>query len=114
LGVIIRQNLKSSSQCAAAVKSANRMLGMINRTFVNKDSAIVLRLYQSLVRPKLEYSVQAWRQHLRKDIDLLEKVQKKDTGLMVRDKSLSYYQRLKKFGLTLLETYIIKVAWRFE
>jgi len=28
LGVIIRQNLKSSSQCAAAVKSANRLLGI--------------------------------------------------------------------------------------
>ena len=28
LGVIIRQNLKSSSQCAAAVKFANRMPGI--------------------------------------------------------------------------------------
>jgi len=37
----------------------------------------MLKLYQSLVRPKLEYCVQAWRLYLRKDIDLLEKVQKK-------------------------------------
>ena len=86
------------------MKSANRMLGMINRTFVSKDSAILLRLYQSLVRAKLEYCVQAWRQHLRNDIDLLEKVQKRATKLMVRDKSLSYYQRLKKVCLTSLET----------
>jgi len=64
----------------------------------------LLRLYQSLVRPKLEYCVQAWLPHLRKDIDLLEKVQKRATRLMVRDKSLSYHQRLKKLGLTSLET----------
>jgi len=63
----------------------------------------LLRLYQSLVRPKLEYCVQAWQPHL-KGFDLLEKIQKTATRLMVRDKSLSYYQRLKKLGLTSLET----------
>ena len=70
LGVIISRTLKSSSQCVAAAKSANRILGMISRTFVNKDSKTMLKLYQSLVRPKLEYCVQAWRPYLRKDIDL--------------------------------------------
>ena len=35
-------------------------------TFVSKDSITMLRLYQSLVRPKLEYCVQAWRPYLKK------------------------------------------------
>ena len=48
-GIIIHQTLKSSQQCVAAANSANRTLGMINRTFVNKHSNIMLRLYQSLV-----------------------------------------------------------------
>jgi len=72
------------------------MLGMINMTFVNKDSAILLRLYQSLVRPKLQYCVQAWRPHLKKDIDLLEKVQKRATRLMVRDKEFVILSKVKK------------------
>ena len=55
LGIMIHQTLKSSQQCVAAANSANRTLGMINRTFVNKHSNIMLRLYQSLIRPKLEY-----------------------------------------------------------
>ena len=63
---------------------------MINSTFVNRDSKIILKLYQSLVRPKLEYCVQAWRPYLKKDIDLLEKVQKRATRLMIKDRSLSY------------------------
>jgi len=42
--------------------------------------------------------------HLQKDIDLLEKVQRTATRMMAKDKSLSYYDRLKKFGLTTLET----------
>ena len=34
LGIIIHQKLKSSQQCVAAANSANRTLGMTNRTFV--------------------------------------------------------------------------------
>ena len=40
LGVIIHQTLKSNSQCVAAANSANRTLGMINRTIVNKENII--------------------------------------------------------------------------
>jgi len=40
----------------------------------------------------------------KKDIDLLEKVQRRATRLMTSDKSLSYTDRLQKFGLTTLET----------
>jgi len=47
----------------------------------------MLKLYQSLVRPKLEYCVQAWKPYLKKDIEMLEKVQKIATQLMFRDKS---------------------------
>jgi len=41
---------------------------------------------------------------LKKDIDLLEKVQRRATRLMTSDKSLSYNDRLQKFELTTLET----------
>jgi len=63
-----------------------------------------MRLYQTLVQPKLEYRVQAWRPYLRKDIDLLEKVQKRATRLIIYDRGLTCRERLKKLGLTTLET----------
>ena len=100
LGIIVAQNLKSSSQCVAPAKSANQTLGMISR----KDKEVMMRLYQTLVRPKLEYCVQAWRPYLKKDIDLLEKVQKRATRLIINDRGLTYRERLKKLGLTTLET----------
>jgi len=56
--------MKCNSQCIKAVKTANRVLGMIKRTFNVRDKSIVLQLYKS-VRPHLEYSVQAWRPHFR-------------------------------------------------
>jgi len=48
--------------------------------------------------------VQAWRPYLKKDIEMFEKVQKRATQLMFRDKSLSYGVRLQKSRLTTLET----------
>ena len=59
LGVIIQRNLKVDMQCAKAAKTANSLLGMIRRSFINKGIDIILPLYKSLVRPRLEYCVQA-------------------------------------------------------
>ena len=39
-------------------------------------------LYKSLVRSRLEYCVQAWRPYLVKDIELVEKVQKRMTRML--------------------------------
>jgi len=90
LRVIMQNDMKCNSQCIKAVKTANRVLGMINRTFTVRDKSIVLQLHKSLVRPHLEYSVQAWRPHFRKDIDLLEGVQRKATKLITAIKDEIY------------------------
>jgi hypothetical protein len=60
LGVTVRNDMKCNSQCLNAVKTANRVLGMIKRTFTVKDKSIILQLFKSLVRPH-QYSIQAWR-----------------------------------------------------
>ena len=46
-------------QCVSAVKKANMTLGMIKRHIVSRDKDTIVRLYKSLVRPKLEYCIQA-------------------------------------------------------
>ena len=83
LGVIVSSDLKMSKQCKKASSTANKVLGMINRTITTKKSWILLPLYKSLVRPHLDYCVQAWRPYVQKDIDLLEKVQKRATRMCI-------------------------------
>ena len=39
----------------------------------------MLPLDKLIVRPHLDYCMQAWRRHYRKDIDELEKVQRRAT-----------------------------------
>ena len=56
LSVIIQNYLECSSHCVK-LKTADRVVGMIKRTFSVRDKRIILQLYKSLVRPYLEYSV---------------------------------------------------------
>jgi hypothetical protein len=103
LGVIIHSSLKPSRQCAEAAKKGNQILGMIKRTIVSRDKEIIMRLYKTLVRPHLEYCVQAWNPFLKKDIEILERVQRRATKMIKSFQRLSYEERLKLCGLTTLE-----------
>jgi hypothetical protein len=57
LGVVVQSNLKCAGQCAKVVKAANRVLGVIKRTFGNCSNHIIVKLYECLVRPTLGYAV---------------------------------------------------------
>jgi hypothetical protein len=104
LGVIISSNFKVGKQCAKAANKGNQILGLIKRTFILKEKNVILSLYKALVRPHLEYCIQAWRPHLIKDINKLEKVQRRATRMIIECRGLSYEERLKILGLTTLET----------
>ena len=104
LGVTICSNLKVGKQCRKAAYKGNQILGLINRTITCKKKMVILRLYKSLVRPHLEYCIQAWRPHLKKDIEVLERVQRRATRMMEEGKGKHYDERLKLAGLTTLET----------
>ena len=103
LGVIMRADLKVGSQCAEACMKANKMLGLIKRTFVVRSSETMINLYKTMVRPHLEYCVSAWSPHYIKDRLLLEKVQHRFTRLLPGFRSLPYEERLHQLRLWTLE-----------
>ena len=76
LWVIFTKDLKAVSNCGEVVKKANMILGMIKRNLQDKSVQTILPLYKSLVRPKIEYYMQAWIPYLKKDIEQLERVKK--------------------------------------
>ena len=86
-------------QCLKAAKKGNQILGMIRRTFSCKEKSIILKFYKSLVRPHLDYCIQAWRPHYQKDINMLEAVQKRATRMVTGLQETCYEARLNEFGL---------------
>jgi ribonuclease P/MRP protein subunit RPP40 len=103
LGVIISKDLKFAKNCKSACKKANQMLGFIARNIDFKTPEVMRQLYNSLVRPHLEYAVQFWSPHYRKDIDLLERVQRRATKMIPALRACPYEERLKRLNLFSLE-----------
>ena len=103
LGVIITDNMKAGSQCVKAAASGNKVLGLIKRVFASRSKEVILPLYKTIVRPHLEYCVQAWRPFLKKDIELLEKVQHRATKCISGMAGYSYEERLRLLKLPSLE-----------
>ena len=77
LGVTINEKLSWTLQCQGAAVKANRMLGLLKRSMKGSHLHAKLRAYKTLVRPHLEFAVQAWSPHYQKDINTLEKVQRR-------------------------------------
>ncbi|PKU49642.1 hypothetical protein llap_26 [Limosa lapponica baueri] len=92
-----------SEQCAVVSKKANRMLGCINKGITTRDKEVIISLRSALVRPHLEYCVQFWSPLCKKDVDRLERVQRKATKMIKGLGNLLYEERLRQLVFFSLE-----------
>ena len=77
LGIFISKDLKFSCHINCISRSASLCAYQILRSFSTKNVWILLKAFMCYVRPKLEYNTCVWNPYLKKDILLLELVQKK-------------------------------------
>ena len=95
LGVYVDTELTFEKHIETVVNRANRMLGLIRRSYTYLDSLSLLKLCTSLVRPTLEYANAAWTPILRRDQILLENVQRRATKLIQELRDRDYEDRLR-------------------
>ena len=99
LDVVISSDLKPSKQCPEVMKTANKLIGFVGRSFEFRAEEIILNLYNALVKPHLEYCVQCWSPYYKKDRQKLEGVQGRVTKLIPRLRNKPYEERLSELNL---------------
>ena len=116
LGVHLSPDLKWTTQVTEAVQSANKMANWVTSVFSDRSKVVMLTLFKSMVRSRLEYSCPVWNPPLLSDIRKLESTQRAFTRHITGCKGLNYWQRLKFLDLMSLqrrrERYVILHIWK--
>lgn len=102
LGIILTPDLKWHDQACNSASKGNRMLGVLKNTFVSRNAGLWKKLYTTYVRPQLEFAVAVWNPYLKKDVEIIERVQHRATRIPNELRELSYEERCDKLGLTSL------------
>ena len=91
--------LKFDQHVEVIAYKANKMLGLTRRSFTFLDGPTVEKLYSSLVIRIIEYENFIWAATLKRDLSILENVQRRATKLIPRLKCQEYCDRLKALKL---------------
>ena len=99
IGVVFDPNLNFRPHMEEQCKKANKIMGIIRRTYSYMTGKEFCLLYKALVRPHLEGNNVIWAPRYKKDAEMIEKVQRRATKLVPGLKDMQYPERLKQLKL---------------
>ncbi|RMC06631.1 hypothetical protein DUI87_16069 [Hirundo rustica rustica] len=106
-GVVVDKKLDKAQQCA--VQKANCVLGCIQNSVASRAREVVSSLYSALMRPHPEHCVQLWGFQQKKDVELLQQVQRGIAKMIKGLEHLYHEDRWRNLELSILEN---RLLWR--
>ena len=103
VGVEVDQAQKFSDHCQNIAKKANIVSNLFFLTFRSRDKDFMLKFFTSYIRPLLETATTVWNPFLMKDINIIEKVQRRFTKRMPGMFAKTYEHRRAALNLMTLE-----------
>ena len=115
LGLIVRNDLKWSSNTENIVRNASKRLWILRRLkYLGANKEVLLQVYTKQIRSVLEYSVPAWQGGITASEKTdLERVQKCAIRIILGYQYSSYTGALLSLGLENLESRRIKLCLNF-
>ena len=116
LGIHVSDNLSWNEHYNIMTTDAKKYAGWILRTFSSRSKEVILPLYSSFVRSRLENCSPLWHPFTKKDIMTIEAIQRSMTAKIRSISDLNYWDRLKKLKLYSLqrrrERFCIIQVWK--
>jgi hypothetical protein len=103
LGITVSDTLSFSIHCADVAKRGMLRVNVIYASFLCRNRNFLLRMFITFARPILEFATEIWSPFFVKDIDLIERVQRRFTKRIPGLSNLSYEQRLQILNLKTLK-----------
>ena len=118
LGIIIDPNLNWQLQIQTVYKKCKQLCSWILSVFYSRDKLVMLTLFNSIVRSKLEYCSEIWSPYKIRDINTIEQIQRSFTSRIKGMNQLNYWERLQELQILSLqrrrERNIILHLWKIK
>ncbi|KAJ7407118.1 hypothetical protein WISP_128341 [Willisornis vidua] len=107
LGVLVNRWL-NMRQCVPRWPRRPKASWLVSASVASRTRAVIVPLYSALVRPHLESCTQFRASHYRKDIEVLECVQRRATKLVMGLENKSCEKQQREQGLFSLEKRMLR------
>ena len=103
LGVTLSESLSFDQHITNITKEAKKHASWIFRLFDSRDPETILLLYNTYVRPRLEYSSPLWSPFQKRHLIQIESIQRTVTSRIAGMESLNYWERIQQLKIPSLQ-----------